>query len=405
MLDELNILSRQFLDSYNRPYKRYFLARHDLDERFLVVTGARGVGKTTMLAQFLSGRERCLYVPSDHVLLTGESLYRVAEEFRQMGGKRICFDEIHKVPDWTRELKSIYDTFPDLKILASGSSALSIGGGAADIGRRAVFLRMEGMSFREYLEMKLGMRFEPISLESLINGHIDLSRNIVSAMEKNDLKVLPLFRDYLERGYFPYSLEFRNSALYQMTLESNVRTALESDLPSVHEGLTGSSVRKIRKLLSIIAGSVPFTPDLKAIRNLTEIGDERTLKNYMKYIEDAGIIRTISAAGRGMRELEKPEKIYLQNPNLAFALTSGNSPGFLGNIRETFFLSAFLPEIAVRTASKGDFIIDNRYLVEVGGKGKGFDQLNGNKDAILALDGLETGAGNKIPLWLFGFLY
>jgi len=411
MIEELVRLSQDFIRIYNRAYMRYFLKENRLDNRFSLVVGQRGVGKTTAIIQHLLASyqndpftDKALYIQADHFLLGGRSLYEIAEEFQHLGGELICLDEIHKYPDWAGQLKSINDTFPRLRIIASGSSALELYRGSHDLSRRAVVYRMNGMSFREFIEMTQDAGFPRFRLDDLLKNHQRISRDIIGVLEKKGKKVLALFREYLEYGYYPYFQEYKNKKLFQITLEQMVHTTLESDLIAIHPSLSGTSVKKIKKLLAIIAASVPFTPDLKNLKTLLDVGDERTLKTYLKYLEDAGIILTISKSGRGLRELEKPEKIYLNNPNLIHAI-AGRALAGVGNIRETFFLSMTHALHKVTSHSQADFFLDGKYAFEVGGKNKGPGQIKGAKNAYLAVDNMEIGVGNRIPLWLFGFLY
>jgi predicted AAA+ superfamily ATPase len=350
-----------------------------------------------------SGR-KALYLQADHFLVARSSLYEIADEFYKLGGEFICFDEIHKYPEWSMELKSIYDTFPNLTILASGSSALEITKGSHDLSRRAIVYRMFGMSLREYIGMHYGLYFDSLPLDLILKEHQHAADVIVGELEKKGLKVLALFREYLECGYYPYFMEYEEKSQFYMTLEQDVHTTLESDLLAIHQSLNGSSVRKIEKLLSIIASLVPFTPDMKHLKHLLGIGDERTLKTYLKYLKDAGVILTVSKSGKGLREMEKPEKIYLNNPNLYHALAEGREPD-RGAMRETFLLAMLGTGHNVSVPAKGDFLVNDSITIEVGGKNKDAGQIRNVENAWLALDDIETGHRNRIPLWLFGFLY
>ena len=316
----------------------------------------------------------------------------------------ICFDEIHKYPNWSTELKSIYDTFPKLTTVASGSSALEIYKGSRDLSRRAVVYKMFGMSFREFIEIELGINLKSAGLENIINNHQRIADSITNAVEKKGKKILALFKSYLEYGYYPYFREYNNRELFYLTLEQNIHTTLESDLIAIYPSLSGNSIKKIKKLLMIIASSVPFTPDLKKLKTTLDIGDERTLKIYLKYLEDAGIILTVSKGGKGLRELEKPEKIYLNNPNLIHAISSRMTLE-IGNLRETFFLNMVETSHKVSSPAQGDFLVNGKYTFEIGGKNKDFSQIKDIKNSFLGVDNTEIGVGNKIPLWLFGFLY
>lgn len=411
MIEELFRLSQNFIRINNREYVRYFLRTYPLKNRFSIVVGQRGVGKTTAIIQHILSSYKndiftnsALYIQADHFLVGSHSLYEIAEQFYNLGGEMICFDEIHKYPNWSTELKSIYDTFPKLTTVASGSSALEIYKGSRDLSRRAVVYKMFGMSFREFIEIELGINLKSAGLENIINNHQRIADSITNAVEKKGKKILALFKSYLEYGYYPYFREYKNRELFYLTLEQNIHTTLESDLIAIYPSLSGNSIKKIKKLLMIIASSVPFTPDLKKLKTTLDVGDERTLKTYLKYLEDAGIILTVSKGGKGLRELEKPEKIYLNNPNLIHAISSRMTLE-IGNLRETFFLNMVETSHKVSSPAQGDFLVNGKYTFEIGGKNKDFSQIKDIKNSFLGVDNTEIGVGNKIPLWLFGFLY
>ena len=376
-----------------------------------LIVGQRGVGKTTTLVQLLLDRvegdifdNRILYIQSDHFKIATMSLYEIAEEFSTLGGKWIAFDEVHKYPNWSNELKSIYDTFPELQIFASGSSALELYKGSHDLSRRAIRHYMNGMSFREYLELIYDIELQTYSLNDLCHTHERIAAEIIAKLSKQDQKVIPLFQQYLKNGYYPFFHELNDEALYKTVLEQNLHTTIESDIAAIFPTLTGNSIKKIKQLLIFIANAVPFTPNWKKIMSALEIGDDRTLKLYFKHLEDAGLIRCLSRASKKFSALESPEKVYLDNPNQIFAISSFDRFK-KGTIRETFFLSMVSQQHGICLPKSGDFIVDDMYTFEVGGKNKTFHQISSTKDAYLACDDIEQGAGGKIPLWLFGFLY
>lgn len=410
-MDKFFELSRRFLTANNREFKRYFLKRHDLSHRFNIISGQRGVGKSTAMTQFLldySGGDvfahKILYVPADHFLVGNTPLYTIAEDFHKLGGELICFDEIHKYGQWSMELKSIYDSFHDLKIIASGSSALEIHKGSHDLSRRAIVYKMEGLSFREYLTIKEQMDFESISFDEILKNHESTAFSIIEALKKRNLRILPCFYEYLKTGFYPYFMEFKEESLIHLITEQNIHTSIESDLTSVHEFITGETTRKIKKLLSVLASLVPYTPDLKVLKQICGISDNRTLKTYLSYIEDGGIIKQYQKSGNELDSLRKPEKIYLNNTSQMYAISPDNSKN-IGTIRETFFSQAVSPIHQLRIPKKTDFEIDGKYLVEIGGKNKKRDHAGKEEQVIYALADIETGFKNKIPLWLFGFLY
>ncbi len=411
MIDQIYTLSRQFLKNYNRPYKRYFLKQLNLTSRFSVITGQRGVGKSTALIQFLLDycvdamtSHKVLYVQADHFITGKYSLYEIAETFVNHGGELICFDEVHKYGHWSGELKSIYDTFPKLKMIASGSSILEIHKGTHDLSRRAVVYNVAGMSFREFIELYLNINLTALSIEQVLNDHETIAPSITKKVEDHGKKIIQLFNAYLKFGYYPYFLDFEDISLFHITLEQQIHTTIESDLAATYSSLSGESIQKLKKLLSIIAGNVPFTPDMTRLRKIINVGDARTLKSYLKYLEDGGILMQFGKSGRLMDSLEKPEKIYLNNTNQLFALAGFNESN-RGTLRETFFANmlSFIGRLVI--PGKGDFIYEDQYIFEVGGRNKTRKQITGVESGYLALDDIETGFAYKIPLWLFGFLY
>jgi uncharacterized protein len=409
-MEDLFRLSRNFINVYNRAYQRYFLKKYPLDSRLSIIVGQRGIGKTTIIIQYILNQyqdrftKKALYIQSDHFLMKDRSLYSIAEDFYQNGGLLLCIDEIHKYSNWSQELKSIHDTFPKLKVIASGSSALKIYQGSHDLSRRAVIYKMFGLSLREFIELVLKIDLPSFSISTIVDDHDKIFSDIVQSVEEQEHKILALFKSYLDYGYYPYFLNFDDKSSFLLTLEQSIRTTLESDLISVHPTLSGISIKKIRQLLMFIAESVPFMPDMNKIKKILNIGDVRTLKNYLSFLEDAGLIYQLQQKGSGIDKLDKPEKIYLNNCNLIRAITDLGNPN-IGNIRETFFLNAVSSINNIQSCKKGDFFVDNKFTFEIGGKNKDQSQIKNVLDAYLALDDIESGFGRKIPLWLFGFLY
>ncbi len=407
-IDELFLLSRQYLEHKAAPYTRRWLAEKIAKPRLTILIGQRGIGKTTLIIQALlkfasnnTTNKDILYVPCDHFLLGDYTLYEIAENFTQQGGKQIAFDEIHKYEAWSKELKSIYDTFPHLKILASGSSALEIYKGSHDLSRRAIIYPIKGFSFREYLELSLGISFPALTLQEILINHEKISSTIIKTL--GHTKILPEFKRYLRIGYYPHFLETQDEEMFFVTLDQNFHITIESDLPAIYPALTGNSIRKIKQLLIFIGGMVPFTPQFKKLQTLLEIGDARTLKTYFKYLEDAGLIRQVHTASQKLHRLETPEKIYLDNTNQLFAITPHQQNP--GTIRELFFLMMLSIRHQLAIPKSGDFLVDRHWLFEIGGKKKDFEQIKEEELAYLACDELEVGIHKKIPLWLFGFLY
>lgn len=410
MFEEIRKLSQHFLKLKNSPYRRYFIQKDPFKHRLSLVLGQRGVGKTTTLVQHLLDQTEqdftntsILYVQVDHFQVSGLSLYEIAEQFDTLGGKILALDEIHKYPNWSQELKSIYDTFPKLKLIVSGSSALQMHKGSHDLARRAIKYHLYGLSFREFIELCHQIKLPTYSLEDILSKHEKIAVSIISELEKNHKKVIQLFQEYLKFGYYPYFFEINDKDLYLLTLEQNLHTTIESDLVALHPHLTGTSIQKIKQLLSFIAKAVPFTPNWTKLKQTLEIGDIRTLKTYFGYLEDAYLIRTISKGNKKLIQIGAPEKVYLDNPNQMNALSAGDfNPGTL---REIFFLNMVSVSNQATLASQGDFLVNGKYHFEIGGRSKKFEQIQNVKDAFLVCDPIQTGIGARLPLWLFGFLY
>ena len=374
MLDNLFIKSHQFVKNNNLSYRRYFIENERLEHRLNIITGARGIGKTTTIAQYMNnyGKNEALYLSLDDVNHSKLDIYELAEAFELQGGKLLCFDEIHKYDNWSQALKSIYDALPSLKVIASGSSALKIYKGSHDLSRRAIGYTMVGMSFREFLELHYGYRFDSYTLEEVIEKHEVLAETIVTTLQEKEHKIIVLFRDYLKFGYYPYYLNMPNEVFFFQTLKQNINVSIESDLLNVHPSLNGRSIKKIKLLLSVIMENVPFVPVMSNLKKSVEIRDDRTIKEYLSLLDDAGLIKLLMKSSLSMKNIDKPEKIYLANTNLMYTTIPD-----IGNVRETFFMNQlsnyYIQKNSVDTkgiyaAVEGDFFLEEKYTVEVGGK-------------------------------------
>ncbi len=410
MLERLMKLSQEFMQTKNQQFRRYFIKNTKLDERFSLLKGQRGVGKTTTMIQYLldyANHNRfspaILYIQADHFAVGNLTLYDIAEQFSLMGGKFIAFDEIHKYANWSQELKSIYDTFPNLKVLASGSSALEIHKGSHDLSRRAIVYRLAGLSFREYLELTYDMILPSHTFDDILSRHQTLSEEIQHILAEKKCKVLPCFKKYLEIGCYPYFFELNNESKFKITLEQNVHTTLEADLMAIYPHLSAHSVKKIKQLLIYLSQNVPMTPNWQQMKKVLDIGDERTLKTYFKYLEDADLIHSLYKSSSKLMAIEHPVKIYLKNTNLMHALATDGAD--IGTMRETFFFDMVSQKQTLSLPLNGDFLVNGEFVFEIGGQKKGFHQIRDSQTSYVAADGIEMGIGNKIPLWLFGFLY
>lgn len=411
MISQLFELSRQMVRQAHRPFRRYLMAQDSFASRCTMVTGQRGVGKTTCLIQHLVDfhphyvdSRQCLYLPVDHFVVAQKAIYDIATDFANGGGELLCLDEIHKNPTWSRDLKSILDTLPTLRVVASGSSMLQLHKGSHDLSRRVLVQRLEGLSFREYLAIRHGVQLNPLPLEQILADHEVEAPRILEELRNSGLHVLAEFRDYLEQGYYPFFQQFNNKHSFHIALEQSIHAVIESDLPAIHPAMTGNSIARIKRLLSALAANVPFTPDLQKLRALLGIGDDRTLKDYLQCLQEAGLIMAISKSGKALRSMEKPDRIYLGDPNIAYALAATADPD-LGSLRETFFCRMISAGHSVTSGERADFLVDEKFTVEVGGKNKGHEQIAGKQNACLALDDLPVGSKQRVPLWMFGFLY
>ena len=413
MLEELFIKSRDFIKINDQEYKRYFIQTQKLEHRLSIIIGSRGIGKTTTVAQYINENYKdneALYINLDDIENTSKyTMTQIAEEFVLNGGKLLCFDEIHKYENWSAELKNIYDRFDKLKIIATGSSALQINKGSHDLSRRAIVYNMVGMSFREFLELHYGYKFEAIELEELLSNHIAIATKIKSIIEEKEQKIIPLFKEYLKHGYYPYFLSMPNEVLFFQTLQQNINVSIESDLLNIYPKMSGNSIKKIKMLLSVIIKSVPFEPKMSELKKAADIKDDRTLKDYLSKLDDAGLVKLLMQNSLSMKAFDKPEKIFLANPNLMYT----KEPN-IGNLRETFFVNQLdnyyknkqsLNDEGIFASKQGDFYCEEKYTFEVGGKNKGFNQIKDVDNSFVASDDLEVGIGNKVALWLFGFLY
>ena len=387
------------LSRTNSGFVRYLYPKIRWNNRLVAITGARGTGKTTMILQhikktFGDAPKEALYVSLDNIYFSNNRLLDLAHDFDKMGGKYLFLDEVHKYENWSIEIKNIYDSLPGLKVVFTGSSMLEIYKGKADFSRRVAHYTLNGLSFREFLMFEKGLDFPVLELENLLDNHIAIASRINSEM-----KPLPLFQQYLKEGFYPYYKE--DSEIYLDRLLHTVNVILETDLPAI-ERIEMQTIKKIKQLLYLIAQRVPFTPNIKELSEVLEVS-RKSLLTYLIYLEKAQLVGLLQQDVSGLKTLTKPEKIYLDNSNLAFALETEKPD--TGNIRETFFFNQLKTVSKVISGGKPDFKINNKYSIEVGGKNKGHEQITGIQNAYLALDNLEYGFMNKIPLWLFGMLY
>ena len=378
------------LQGTSTDFKRYLYQEVLWNSRMIGIIGPRGVGKTTMILQYIKENidsRRALYVSADDMFFGENKLFDLADNFYKNEGEYLFIDEIHKYPEWSRELKNIYDSFPTLKVVFTGSSVLDILKGSADLSRRAIIYTLQGLSFREYLRFFHNYDSEAYSLEQIVNNEVKLD---------NIQHPLPLFSEYLQLGYYPFGIESGlNLRLGQIIVQT-----LESDIPQYANLNVGTS-RKLKRLLSIIAESVPFKPNFSKIADLINVS-RNSLDDYFSFMEKAGLIGQLRNETSGIRGLGKVEKVYLDNTNIIFNLVGEKSN--IGNLRETFFFNQMRVKNEVISSKESDFLIGN-YTFEVGGKNKLQKQLKKDGKSFVVRDDIEYGYRNVIPLWAFGMNY
>lgn len=381
---------RRLLNITNTSYLRYLHNEIDWSARMIGIVGARGVGKTTMLLQHIKlyhSLDDTLFVNADDLYFTEHRLFDLASDFYKNGGKHLYIDEVHKYQEWSKELKMIYDYFPDFQVVFTGSSILDIYKGNADLSRRVLSYFLPGLSFREYLVLSRGVHFPSYSLQEILEHKVE-----IPGIDRP----LPLFKEYLQNGYYP----FFNDPGVDQRLRNIINLSVENDIP-MYAGMNVATTKKIRQLLYVIAQSVPFKPNFTKIGQIIDI-HRNQVTDFLYYLEKAGIISQLRNNTGGIRLLGKIEKIYLDNTNLIYALAE-NKPN-IGNIRETFFLSQMKVRNQVVSSDKSDFEIDG-YTFEVGGSGKQQKQIQDIEKAFIVKDDIEYGYKNTIPLWTLGFNY
>jgi len=368
------------------------------DARLIGIKGARGVGKTTLLLQYIKKNlpinDETLFVSLDDIWFTEHTLSDLVDAFIKKGGKYLFLDEVHKYPKWAQELKNIYDNYLELKIVFTSSSLLEILNARADLSRRAVVYTLQGLSYREYLSLVTGKNFSAYSLEDILDKHIAIAQDINS-----DIRPLQYFEAYLKNGYYPFFKE--GLSLYQLRLEEVINLIIEVELPQLRK-IDVAYINKIKQLLHIIAQSVPFMPNISKLS--TRIGINRnTLVSYLYFLQEAHIIKHLYKDAKGITQLQKPDKIYLENMNLQYVFANDHTNQ--GHIRETFFVNQMAYKHLTEYTNQGDFVVDRTYTFEVGGSNKTHKQIKHIPNAFVVADNLEYGFSNNIPLWLFGFLY
>ena len=404
---QLQEISTRLISAVQIHFKRYLFNDIDWTNPLVEIYGNRGVGKTTIMLQRAKLVEaelpgKVLYASLDLPFFYQNSLFQLADSFFKSGGKVLFLDEVHKYPpkhsgaDWSVELKNIYDALPGLQVVYSGSSVLQLYKGKGDLSRRKAGYHLAGLSYREYLGYRGIANFPAISQQELLTNHTQIASTVQS-----EIRPLEHFSQYLRTGYYPFYKG--DEAMFQAQLLETLNLVLEVDIPHIAD-ISSDSIEKLKKLLGAISTSVPYVPNLTKLAAMVKITDLRTLLKYFALLEIAEIIALLNTFAKGNKTLQKPDKIYFANTNLIYAMQFGQVE--IGTIRETFMFNQLRVKENVWYPKQGDFALDNGITIEVGGKNKTDQQVKElNETAYLAIDNIEIGNGQRIPLWLFGFLY
>ncbi len=397
-MDFLHLIHQQYLRNLKSSFSRDLIDQIDWNSRMIGITGARGVGKTTLLLQYISQSfgfsDDVLYLTMDHIQLSGVSILEIAAYHTAKGGTHLFIDEIHKSKNWSSELKTIYDLYPDLKIIFTSSSILEIYKGQSDLSRRVKLYDMNGLSFREFLQIEEGVKLKHHALKDIVDNHLDITHSIL----KTGIKPFKYFKNYLNHGYYPFYLE--NLSAYPIKLLNIINLTLEIDLVSI-KNVDAVSLPKLKKLINLLTSSVPFQPNISKLAGSIEI-TRNTLLLYLQYLAKAKILNLLQDSGSTYSSIAKPEKVLLHNPNLMSCLQPDSVK--ISILRETFFVNAISALYQINTTNPGDYIVDDKYRFEVGGANKTNKQIAGLAHSYLVIDDIEIGSKNKIPLWLFGFI-
>lgn len=368
------------------------------DARLIGIKGARGVGKTTLMLQYIKKNlpidSSTLYVSLDSLWFSENTLSDLADQFVKQGGKFLFLDEVHKYENWSQELKNIYDDYPKLKIVFTASSLLEILNARADLSRRADIYTMQGLSYREYLQLLLKEDFPKYSLQEILTNHVDIARTI-----NQKIKPIQHFKNYLQHGYYPFFQDVPQ--MYFHRLEEVINLILEIELPLLRK-VDVAYVAKLKQLLQIISESVPFVPNVSKLSERIGI-NRNTFISYLYFLDEAQLTKNLYKDARGITRLQKPNKIYLENTNLQYAISPNHTD--VGNVRETFFINQLSAQHTLEYMDGSDFLVNHRFVFEVGGANKKNTQIKDVDNSYLVKDDIEYGINNQIPLWLFGFLY
>lgn len=397
-IEELYQISERLVGEADLTIHRYFYDRLEWDLPMICIKGAKGIGKSTAFWQYMKEHFRgneAVYVSLDNIWFSEHRLLELVDYHYHRGGTHIFIDEVHRYPykNWMLELKNISDNYPHLHVAFTGSSLLKIDKSVADLSRRCIFYDVQGLSFREYLKFEGVADLPAYTLEDILNHHLEIAHQITAT-----IKPLKHFNDFLSVGYYPYYRQHPNT--YYAAIQQTISTIIDDDLRAV-EDVAAITVKKVKRLLYILSQMVPYTPNITKLGQAIEATRNQTAQ-ILQILEKAALTTNLFADRTDMSQLTKPEKIYMENTNLMHALSANVNKG---NDRETFFANQLKEGHSITFSGQGDFLIDGKYTIEVGGKGKTFEQIKDIPGSYIASDDIEYGHGNRIPLWLFGFLY
>jgi len=379
-------------------FKRFLFNKIKWNNRLIGIKGARGTGKTTLSLQWLKQQElpvnKAAYFSLDDLYFTNHSLKETVAQFYKQGGKILVLDEVHKYKNWSTEIKNIYDVFSGLKIIFTGSSIIDISKQEGDLSRRAIMYELPGLSYREFLSLKYNLQLPVFSLNEILKD-----ASVIKKQLPDSFRPLEYFNEYLQTGYYPFMIQDKETV--HQKLNQLIRTIVEYDMAELKD-FDIRNAKKVLQLIYVIAQQVPFKPNLVTLAEKTSI-HRNSLNNYLYYLEQAKLISLLQPAGKSTAILQKPEKIYLNNTNLLYALAEQQVDK--GNLRETFFFSQMNAISKITMPKQGDFFVDNKYTFEIGGKDKSKKQIKGVKNAWVVKDDLEYPIGEDLPLWMFGLLY
>ena len=387
----------RLLDSIDLTPKRFLYDKIIWEDRLIIIKGQRGTGKTTLVLQYIKSHfkdlSQTLYVSLDDIYFSKNSISSVVDEFVKDDGKYLFLDEVHRYKNWSQEIKNIYDFYPELKLVITGSSAIDFYINSSDLGRRASVYTLPELSFREYLNFVHIKKFRPYRLDDIVNKPEQISISI-----NQEIKSIKLFHQYLMNGAYPFILHNENK--FYEKLEAIINTVIDNDIPAV-DNIQYETQLKLKKLLLVLASTSPFKVNISELSRKLMVTRDVLIK-YLHLLSKGGVITLLSTDGIGHTIIKKPDKIYFSNTNIIYAISDDFN---IGTIRETFFLNQVSSIYDIKYPKAGDFFVDGKYTFEVGGRNKTKKQIAHLENSFLALDDIEYGHKNKIPLWLFGFLY